>query len=555
MIALGGKKQVLVVGNDAVQLYVVQNKRISLYAEFSSTEENLGEELKKSFKSIGSSLTILVDVVEQQYRKEAIPAVSFFDKQKVIDRKLTIAFPQQQMRAAVPLRQKPRDGESMVALFTALSETPLFTTIIGAVIDSEVFLSGIGLLPLEATNLVEKLVKALHERAKTENDTRWSVLMTPHKSGGLRQIVIKDGDLALTRMTPLSVDPRNVTEFTEEMIREFNATLTYLLRFGYVASDGLDLIMVSSPDVCQKVREYRLPVTHLYPLTPGEAGQLIDIIAVIDHYNITYGEIVHAAWNGVQSKLFVPLVSPIIKKVKSMRQMARAGIILLCFAIGYLAYVSVTLKIDSMTLESNIAEKNARRVALQHETDELSKKLNTLKHDPEKTRVTLSIHDEFANKNMDPEPMFKAIMSQMDRDKVHIKDISIVAEDGVMSPSPTPGGAPAAQPPGSVPGMGAPGQPAADETPKPPKPSVTMHMTIAFNEELTVEDAARETNAFQQRLKTRLPGRDIAVDTMVGNLALDKAVEGVSEQLAEGKVEGRLVKSQTSSFTIKGALE
>lgn len=533
MVGFGAKKQILVVGNDGVQLYVTAGKRVSMYADYSSSGGSLGAELKEAFRTINAPLIILFDVVEQQYRKEAIPKVSTFDKNKVIQRKLMMAFPQQQFRAFIPLAQKPKDNESLVALFAGLGSSLTNTQIIDAVLSSEVSLLGAGLLPMESTKLVAALVTATHKRASTANDTRWSILMTQHKTGGLRQVIIKDGELALTRLTPLAIDAHHTNDLVEEMVREFNATLTYLSRFGYVANDGLDLIVVSSAEVAQAIREQRLAVTHLYPLSNQEAGKLIGVTPTIAPDDAVFGEILHAGWAGIQRKLLMPLSAQILDKVRQARSFARLGILVLFFGAAYIAWQDFNLQTQIFGLNSEIVEQKSRRIALQNEYDELSKKLNTLKYDPEKTRITLEVYDEYKKKGLDFEPTLTAINDLIDKSKIILKDIEIRALDMPADPN----------------------VPPADPNAPPPKPNAQIDFTLGFVESTAMEEAARQTNDLVDRLKGRFPGRKIEVTQMVGNLAIDQTVQGISEQVAQGKIEGRTVQEQTSAIRITGALQ
>jgi len=540
MVGFGANKQVLIVGNDGVQLYVVKGKKVALHHDYSDAGGNLSSELEKSFRALNLPLIILFDVVEQQYRKETMPKVGFLDKTKVVKRKLQMAFPQQQMRAYLPLKQKPRENEGMIALFAGLAPNLTITQIMDAVISSEVSLDGAGLLPLESANLVLELTTALHKRDKTTGNTRWSVLMTHHKTGGLRQIVVKDSELALTRITPLAVNPDNAESLTEEMIREFNATLTYLSRFGYIPSDGLDLIIISSPDICKKFAGYQLPVTNLYALSLEEAGRMLKIQPMLRDHGEVFGEIVHAGWNGVQSRLKVPLAAPRMDKVRNARQMARLASLAMFLGLGYMGWQVATTYMDMNTLKNDISEQKTRLVALQHEHDELSKKLLTFDNDPEMTRNSLAVYDMFAKNHIDFEPTLKALIPLVPRDKITLRSFSmvpVIEDDGLIGTiadivMPVEGGVPA-------------------ET----KPRVVMRMEIGFMPDTATEDAARLTNEFVERLKGRFPGRDITVSEMVGNLSADKTVQGVSQQIADGVIDGELVENGTSSVTFTGAIE
>lgn len=538
---LGGKKQVLIVGNDAVQLYVFSGKKVSLYGDYSTDSETLATDLRDAFRAVNAPLLILFDVVEQQYRKEVVPKVSSFDKAKVIQRKLLMAFPQQQMRAFLPMRQQPGE-EGFTLLLAALGTGQVVERIMEAILGCEVFIAGAGLLPLESASLTNKLVEKTHERAQIGSDTRWSILMTYHQTGGLRQIVVKDGELALTRLTPLPFGAHQSKQLVDEMAREFNATLIYLSRFGYVPTDGLDLIMVSAPDICQQFRQLQLPVTHLYPLTPAEAGQLIGV-SVETQQDSIYGDIVHAAWGGVQRKLMVPLASAVINKIKMVRLSGRAAIILLFLASLYLVYENTVLQTETLNIESGITEQNARKQVLQHEVDELSKSLNKLQNDPEKTRSMISLYEEFEKKKVDMEPTLQQIAAMVDRQYTRLQEVSIEpvaiveADNNAASPPP--------------PQPGPDGNPVEQQA---PKPTVIIKLTIGFDPDLTIEQAAILTNEFIERVKKQWPDHTITIEKMVGNLSVDRVVQGESKQLGSGRIEGIQVKKEVSSFIITGPL-
>lgn len=579
MVGLASKKQILIVGNDALHLYVASGKTVSLYSDFSTFSDTLDAELSTAFRSVGLPLVVLFDVVEQQYRKEVLPQVNFMDKNKVIQRKLQMAFPQQKMRSFVLMNQKPHETSGPTALFTALSDSALIDSVMRAIVDSAVSVIGSGLLPMESTGLITKLVHEAHQRAQTPDDTRWSVLMTYHKTGGLRQVVIKDGELALTRMTPIPVYEDNIAQLTDEMVREFNATLTYLSRFGYVPSDGLDLVVVSSTNICQRLRQYGLPVTHLYPLTIPEAGQLIGVNTGMYGDDSPFADILHAAWTGNQKKLFVPLESSLLNKVKTARQLSKVAILLLLIGGSYLAYQNAIIQMDNMSKQDGLSEQTTKNRALKNEVDELSRTLNTLKYDPEKTSVMLDLYAQYKKQNLDVEPTLQKLLTQIDRTKYSIKEITIVentsetevaalqqaAVTAITAQLEMAAQAKAAQEQAAQAGTtqdgsgeqgNAPAPTPEPITPPETKAVVTIKATIGFAEDLTVEDAARETYDFIDRLQNAFIGREIVLDEIAGNLSEDKTVEGRFEETGKGEAKNNSKKSDlTSKFTIKGMLE
>lgn len=564
MVGLASKKQILVVGNDELHLYVMSGKTVSLYEEFSSYSETLDRELTVALKAVNAPLVILFDLVEQQYRKETLPQVNFLDKAKVIQRKLQMAFPQQKMRSHVLMKQRP--GETtLTALFAAISDSNLIDMIVRAIMDSAVGVVGAGLLPLEATGLITKLIQEAHKRAQTPDDTRWSVLMTYHKTGGLRQVVIRDGELALTRMTPIPVSDANSAQIADEMVREFNATLTYLSRFGYVPSDGLDLMVVSSQDVCQRMRQYGLAVTHLYPVTVSEAGQMAHLgINVIDH-NSPYADVLHAAWAVQEKKLAVPLVSPILERIKMARQIAKLATIILVFASLYVAYQCAILQMDNVGKQDGVGQLRAKNQELKREVDELSATLNTLKYDPEKTSVMLSVYDEHTKQDLSLDATLNLLMAQVNRHEYHISEITIeenvqgqdveaLQQAAIQAITQQRQQEAAMKQPKLPDGSIDPDAPQIEIVPPEAKQVVTVRADLRFNEEMSVEQAARATYEFIEKLEVSFPGRDIILDEIVGNLSEDKTVEGRAED-ASGDSAQSSKKDLVSKFTIRGMLE
>ncbi len=537
------KKQVLVIGNDGVQLYITRGKRTSLYEDYSDAGASLSANLRRAFQEINAPLILLFDVVEQQYRKETIPQVSVLDRKRVILRKLMMAFPQQQMRAFLPSKQPPKAGDSMIALFAGLAPNLSFIQIMDAVLDSEVPVMGCGLLPVESTTLITKLQAAIAKKtkAKPNSGSRWAVLMTYHKTGGLRQIVTKDGELALTRLTPLAIDPHDAGALTEEMQRELNATLTYLSRFGYETGDGLDLFVIGSSALCNSFAQIRLPMRNVYAYTPKEIGNWINIRLDIDEKMSVFADIVHAGWVGTQRKILMPLSTPLMDKIVKARDLAQLAMFVLLIGLGYGVWQTLDLQTRNMALQSEIVDIKSKRVMLQTEYDTLAKKLNTLKYPPEQTKLALDIYDEFGKRGLQLEPIIKKITQAIDKHAMILKKFEVKSTASASI--------------ADYLARIVNGTQSSILDPAQEKAQMTITFEIGYTEDAPIESAAVLTNQLVEQLRTLFPGRTVVIDKMVGNLALDKTVQGVSEQIAANKVEGRLVKEDTSSITITGIAE
>ena len=89
----------------------------------------------------------------------------------------------------------------------------------------------------------------------------------------MRQIVIKDGELALTRMTPVSEDTSNVVRWASEVHQEFKATMSYLTRFGFQQEDGLHIITIANAPCSEALQEMIEEPCKFSGLTSVEAAR------------------------------------------------------------------------------------------------------------------------------------------------------------------------------------------------------------------------------------------------------------------------------------------
>ncbi|PJF38970.1 MAG: hypothetical protein CUN55_15720, partial [Phototrophicales bacterium] len=145
---------------------------------------------------------IVNDMVEQHYRKEKIPKVSPMDRASVVKRRLNITFPNYPIRAALKTKEQDKSaGVGGIYLFAAIPQSEAYKKAIQAVQRSAAPIVGLFLLPIEGITMVSALSQKQAKKAKTRS--MWTVFIGQHHGGGLRQIVTKRGDLALTRMTPV----------------------------------------------------------------------------------------------------------------------------------------------------------------------------------------------------------------------------------------------------------------------------------------------------------------------------------------------------------------
>jgi hypothetical protein len=537
----GGKKQILFVGNDALHHYVCRGSTTVLQEEYYWDQADLVKTLSAALQNVGRNAPVMVmlDQAEQQYRKEVLPKVSFIDRARVTERKLAMTFPQLPYRAALGLKKNSHDASNAnepSLLLAGVPQTPELGKVIQAITDSDVLFSGLYLVPTESTTLINRFIKLLHERTQVIDRPRWTVLLTQQKTGGLRQIVLQDGQLALTRLTPLFVaNEQELGNVRDVMVREFQATLNYLVRFGYVAADGIDVIVVTSEMLGEALQQVNLPVTHLYTLSVAEAARVLKAGPKGAAADTLYSDSLLSALIATQRPV-MPLQNVALKPLQSGRKAVRMMTIgLFAVALGLLSWVLVNQsEISDKKAQIEIGENDFR--VLQVRYNDLAKKMNTLKYLPEMVQAVLNVRDELVKTNLNTEPTVQAIVSIVDKGTMTIKNLTIQP----LKLDPQNAGGPAPAPPL-----------VSTDPAFPPRITVTLELGFPSND---MEQGARLTEQLAVQLRSKFTQHNIRIVKTVGNLSVNNTVQGLSQQVSKADLSAPQAKSnETSVIEISGA--
>lgn len=404
MVAIGGGRRVLLVGGEGVVLYAPLGRGVERETSISWEVPNFDEQLVEALDSKHKNKSVLVvfDGADQTYRKEEnIPKLSPIDRPRFVKRKLELAFPSYPIRASLeikPPKQKKKfitltaskgDEPRRSYLFVALPETEQLDRIGAALFETGVPVAGFGLLPLESTGMVDALAEKIFGQ-KGARRSRWNVVIGQHETGGLRQVVVKDGNLALTRLTPTSEAGTSGTGWVEEATREFKATLTYISRFGYTDADGLDVVVICGDVEKQFFDAKALPVTNFQCVNAGEALKALGAKS-FGFEQSNFADAVHAAWCGRKGMLTLPVRVPSIHRIMAPRLGARiASVVLSLSMVGLLGVASVDFQ-EYMSLQDEVSDKENQQRMLKREYEEEAKVFDSLPVKPDAVKAALNI--------------------------------------------------------------------------------------------------------------------------------------------------------------------
>lgn len=399
-------RTVLLMTDDMLCIYKASSGSAEIVKEIPWDDENIERTAMSAIRHECNNNPVIIinDMVEQHYRKERVltSGVSILDRKAMVARKLNMAFPSYPVRAALPLKEKiTKEGGQMssdVFIFAAVPNTLQFTKTINIMSRSLASTKGMCLLPVEISDMAEKLSKNL--RDKSEATPKWVVMMGQHLSGALRQVVTKNGEIALTRMSPIG-DYNNHAAWSDEVLQEFSATMSYLTRFGFQPEDGLEVIMISDPVAASAVAEKMDQRFPLKNVTPAQAASRLGVkvkIAADEHC----ADRLHIGWIVKKPKLMLPMSARTLDEVAKPRQIANAAVVIMALSACFMTYETAIRTITLSTLSDDIDIATSRLNRVKEDYDQQVKVKEDLGYDVRIIQSSTSVYEDLMDKSLQP---------------------------------------------------------------------------------------------------------------------------------------------------------
>ena len=272
------KVAVLMIGDEGTRLIRLRGRRIVGNEPLPKIADGRPEIVARLSALADHRLVVLVDSVEQTYRREELPVASLFDHRRIIERRLDLAFPSTRLRRAVHLPDaQGKKTAKQNYLFAALPENDELLAWLEILEHLDRSIEGIGLLPLEIAARASSLAgfahdfritsptvgaetadpkaKAIPKKARATSCS-WLLVVGCQSTGGIRQIVIHDGALALTRLAPSPPDDLPAPDLAEQIRRDIQSTLGYLSRLGYQRGSPLNVLLLADEELGAELAAY-----------------------------------------------------------------------------------------------------------------------------------------------------------------------------------------------------------------------------------------------------------------------------------------------------------
>jgi hypothetical protein len=439
-------------------------------------------------------VVLLFDVLGQSYRRDRLPPVNMLDRPKILARKLESLFAGTELRGGLRLGPAEGDIRGFDYLFAAIAASSEIAQWQALLEQIENPVSDVRLLPVESVKLLQRLANKVNGDGNGAGvkPSHWTILISQHRTGGLRQIVTRDHRLAIARMTAGFVDIDSPGEIASLLQREIGGTIDYITRLGFDRAEGLDAYFIGRSDIGATLKNAQLPVRRLISFTPAEAQSVTGITGAHDESG-HFADVLHAAWGGSR---FVPALSIWPQKKRQQRMMtvgqkwgARA---MAAASVAGLLY-GADLTWEMQNAEAAYQQAEASRADLQQRYDAQVSKLDAGPISIARMRDIITLHAQLLAADVDLNQLYAAIDSSLSRDvKLQALDIEVEPPAISLAPSQEQAVAPSS-------------------SPEPPPVNAEIVLDLDLSSFRDAELAVGETDRMARALRDALPKMNIKI--------------------------------------------
>jgi hypothetical protein len=342
-------------------------------------------------------LYILADVLDQQYVPQTFPPVSSMSVGGLVKRRLDRDFQPDDFKGSLLLGRDKTGRKEWRYLLVALAKTPLMADWMDRVVDLPNEIKGVYLLPIEAVNYVG----ALNKKLATEKPRPWQLFISHNKVSGFRQVVIRDGKLAFTRVSQ-AIDDAIPAVIAGNIEQEIINTVEYLKRLEFRENSDLDATVIISQDVIDSLDLNRFGFASARALTPVDVAEALGLEQAALSAD-RFGDVVMAAGFAINKKQVLRFSNAYIDKLAKLYKL-----IVLARAFGAVCVVGISglvvMSIVSMIGDyGSIAESKAAIKRVQPELEKTRKLVDSLNQDVAFKSAAVATYDAYIKDMPKPE--------------------------------------------------------------------------------------------------------------------------------------------------------
>ncbi len=274
---LSGKNIVVTIGNNGAVVALHEGNDIKNKIFLDELNDKTKEQLKSIFLANKSAQSyVLLDTVDQIYKKKSYPLVRRGDLIRLVKRDLAIDGDKESLKNYIILNRKKTKTKSTQnnkweSLFVSASNTETISSWVEFLLEMPNRLVGIYMLPVESFQLLKSLKKDIRTHSKIRakrNDLYCLVLQ--NKVSGIRQIVFSESGIVFTRIVDYNFSQ---PDFLEKYEQDLYSTFEYLKRlFPDITMSELDIVNVLPSEGIEAIKKLNTTELNFINYTPSQAA-------------------------------------------------------------------------------------------------------------------------------------------------------------------------------------------------------------------------------------------------------------------------------------------
>ncbi len=277
---LSGKNIVVTIGNNGAIVALHEGNNIKNKIFLDELNDKTKEQLKNIFLSNKSAqIYILLDTVDQIYKKKSYPLVRKGDLTRLIKRDLATDGDKESLKNYIILNRKKAKNKTpqnnkWESLFVSASNSEIITAWVEFLLEMPNRLVGIYMSPVESFQLLNLLKKDILAQSKTRvKRNELYCLIAQNKVSGIRQIVFSDSGIVFTRIVDYDFSQ---PEFSEKYEQDLYSTFEYLKRlFPDASISELDIINILPSEGIEVIKKINASELSFINYTPSQASAKI----------------------------------------------------------------------------------------------------------------------------------------------------------------------------------------------------------------------------------------------------------------------------------------
>ncbi len=346
------KTFVITIGNNGtiVALHSKKNIIIKIFVEELNDESK--KQIEKIFKQNKKvTINILLDTIDQSYKKKIYPSIRKSDIHRIAKRDLVSDGDNQSIKNFLILsNRKVRDknqlhsvkwnsetGAKLECLFISASNAEFINKWIDYLLDLPNRVAGIFMLPAESYSFFKIIKDAIDNRSKIKNKKNdLYLVILQNKVSGIRQMVFNEQGIIFTRVVNYNF---STADFLEKYEQDIYSTFEYLKRlYRDVQLNELDIVNILSDEIIETLKKTANPELNYINLNPSQIAKEIGNQKLIPPNSPNCDLLISN--NFANSKKFLKFTNDKIKKLEDF--------FMVSISIYYINLVSIFLIIISL---------------------------------------------------------------------------------------------------------------------------------------------------------------------------------------------------------------